>query len=333
MFLELFSKNLLECLGSKETMHRKISIEGLGQVSLKVLIKENLPKKLAIIRNGMIITDNLKNFGESFQRFRNYSDFIAIVEPVDTEGNALMRTLENPEHNDFSSERILDDTKQQYAQRVMKKLARKIREEIKKEAQTEPEDEIILDELSEFFADSGNEDKIPDPAAETNPETYKYKPQKKSGRKTEQKPVPVDGDGEEGGAGGEDNSEGSGGSGSGTGTGDGTGGKGQKRSAFPLKIHNSRNFFTSKGNFNKRRIFFTPNDTCTAKLKISATGIADTFKLTMNGTDNGSIENGDLKIPLIEGKRIKLDIEFLEQYEGPIEIAAIRMEGTDNENR
>jgi hypothetical protein len=325
------SRNLLECLTSNETVEEELTIDGLGKISVRILMREGLKKNVVIIRNGMVITDNLKNFGDSFRRFPMYSDFVALVEPVDDEGNRLIRTLENPSHDELSSERIRDEKKKLYAFGVMKKLAKQVRETIKKEAQKEPEDEVEIDELSEFFADSNDSDKLPDPEAETNPETYTYKLPKKPKKKDKPVPVPIEEEGEEGGAGGKDDSEEDGGSGEGKGDGDGTGGKGKKRFALPISIQEMRNI--PLGNSHKRRIFFTSDESCRAQLRISASGLSDKEDLFLKSSNEGKIEKGKLSIDLKAGERKSLDIEFAEEYEGPIELVAINtLEGGNNEN-
>ncbi len=330
------SRNLLECLTSKETIEEKLTIEGLGIISVRILIREGLKKNVVIIRNGMVITENLKSFGDRFRRFPMYSDFVALVEPLDDKGNSLIRTLENPSHDELSSERIRDEGKQRHAYTVMKKLAKQIRETIKKEAQKKPEDEVELDELSEFFADSNDADRIPDPEAETNPETYTYTLPKKPKKKEKQVPVALEEEGEEGGAGGKGDSEEDGGSGEGKGDGDGAGGKGKKRFAPPISIKEMRNILIPLGNPHRRRIFFTPDESCRAQLRISASGLSDErdFEdLTVKNSNEGQIEKGKLFLDFKAGERKKIDIEFAEEYEGPIELVAVNtLEGGNNEN-
>jgi hypothetical protein len=53
----------------------------------------------------MMITDNLKHFGDKFSRFPLYRDFVALVEPLDDQGNALIKKLEGPRHDELSAER------------------------------------------------------------------------------------------------------------------------------------------------------------------------------------------------------------------------------------
>ena len=174
-----FSANLYDCLVSEEARETKVSILGLGDVSIRLLVRDDLPKRIAIIRNGMIITDSLENFGDKFKSFPMYRDFVAIIESLDDDGSALIKRLENPRHDGLSAERISDQTKRTDATRVIKALARAIRKHIKEKTQIELQEVTAIDELSEFFADLDKTQKIPEAAADTDPENFTYKPRKR----------------------------------------------------------------------------------------------------------------------------------------------------------
>ena len=44
----------------------------------------------------MMITDSLEFFGDKFARFQMHRDFVALVVPLDAEGRAFIKKLENP---------------------------------------------------------------------------------------------------------------------------------------------------------------------------------------------------------------------------------------------
>ena len=46
--------------------------------------------------------------------------------------------------------------------------------------------------------------------------------------------------------------------------------------------------------------------------------------LTVLGSDAGNIQNGNLCMDLVEGRRTKVLIEFSEPYEGPIDVVALK---------
>ena len=207
-----FARDLFRCLTSAETIDKRVEVPDLGEVSVRVLVKEGLPKRVAIVRNGMMITDNLKYFGDKLSRFPMCRDFVALVEPLDDLGSALIKTLENPRHNEVSAEFIPDPAKQAVAKRAMTKLAKRIREVIGAETTMPTEDEVSLDEMGEFFAE-GDRGDVPPPAdAEDDLSTIRYQPAK---TKPKQK-TKTHGPGKEGGAGG---TGGNGGGGGGAGPG------------------------------------------------------------------------------------------------------------------
>ena len=79
-----------------------------------------MPKRVAIIRNGMLIAQSLEHFGDKFARFPGARDFIMLVEPADDEASKALKSLENPQHNAFSAGRLDDPEKQRNISRAMK---------------------------------------------------------------------------------------------------------------------------------------------------------------------------------------------------------------------
>lgn len=320
----LFSKNLYECLTDSDVIHKDLSVPGLGDLSLKILIKEGLPKRLAIVRNGMIITDSLENFGDKFNRFKGYKDFVALVEPKDITGSAFIKKLENPQHNGLSAERIPDETKRHSAIKTMKAMIKEIRSAVKEEALPEPDEETALDELGEFFGDPDKRDVVPDPNAEDDPETSKVKqpttpPKKPYVPPTKPSPEPGDTGGASptGGTG-----TGNGGSNTGTGGGEGTGkaGEGKKSYKVPVYFTDFRNFILKGDPSHKRRVIFTPSGTGITSLTIQAAGIYESEPLSVASADGAQVKEGIIITDLVAGKRHALDVVFSEPFDGPIEI-------------
>ena len=155
-----------------------------------------------------------------------YRDFVALVEPLDGEGNTLFKRLESPKHNELSPERITDADERKTIIASMKRLARDIRKAIRDQTYSEPEETEPLDELTEFFATphESDDDGMPDPSAEDDPETFVYTPQQRRRTNTPKSRHP--GSDDEGGAGHGENGDADGtgwGHGSGVGSGSGSG--------------------------------------------------------------------------------------------------------------
>lgn len=318
-----FACDLFRCVESPEAVEKHIDIPGLGEISIRVLVKEGLPKRVAIVRNGMMITDNLKHFGDKFSRFPLYRDFVAIVEPLEDKGSALIKKLENPRHDELSAERIPDPAKMAAAKKAMTRLAKEIRETIRTETSVTPEDEVPLDEMGEFFSDGDGGDRPPDPDAEDDLKTIHYQP-------TKAKPVKrtkPHGTGKEGGAGNSGGDTGGGGDGTGTGHGKGSGGAGPHGTVQQFHLDEVRHTRAPDQQENARTIYFTPAIGGVAKVTLEAAGINDNEKLIVVKTDQGQLVNGELLLRLEEGKRTSVRVELSEKYDGPVEMSAVRITG------
>jgi hypothetical protein len=58
-----FAAKLYRCLVSDSAEERILTIPKLGQTRIRVLIEKGMPCRVGFIRNGMLITDNLRHFG------------------------------------------------------------------------------------------------------------------------------------------------------------------------------------------------------------------------------------------------------------------------------
>lgn len=255
-----------------------------------------------------------------------YRDFVALVEPLDDAGSALIKKLENPRHDEVSAEFIPDPAKRAIAKKAMTALAKAIREIIKTYTAMVPEEEVSLDEMGEFFAD-GDRGHIPPPAdTEDDLSTIRYQPAKRSSSKK----AKLHGSGKEGGSGGR-GTTGGGGGGTGAGAGRGSGGTGQRGRAQEIGFQDVRHTRSAGQKDNARTIHFTPTTSGVAKIVLEAIGINDNEKLFVTKTTPGNIVNGELLLPLEEGKRVAVAVELSEGYDGPIEMSGICIAGLPGE--
>lgn len=346
------SQNFLECLTSSEAIEEVLEIADLGKVSIKLLIREKLPKRVAILRNGMLITTDLKNFGESFQKFPGCKDFTAVVEPVDHDGRKLFKQLENPRHDELSAGRIADPVRAKKAAKALKVLGQSVRALVRKHASMSQEEAVDLAELGKYFAGGPGSKKTPDPKAEENlasvivyqpPPRPKSKPAPKKaeaekGERTEGEGVDA-GDvtnslgntGEGTGGGGRDYNDGNGGQpgvkgegtkgGDGTEEGDTTKGKASIKAGSPVALYDIRTLIPAAG-ANFRKLIFTSSKTGKIEISISATGLANSAPLVAHGTDNGSVNKGMITVEAVEDERVAVTVQLSQPYEGPIEVEA-----------
>jgi hypothetical protein len=268
----------------------------------------------------MYITDNLQFFGQRFERFPMYKDFVAIVEPKSEGAVKILRELEDPEHVNFSPARIPDENRRNTIDKGMKELGRQIREAIKTKAITHHENQTSIDELSEFFAMDDNQNPLPDEQSEDNIESVKYEA-KKTVRKMPRPDTHNMGD--TGGAGG------SGGTGSGhrAGTGDGSGsgegGTGTRGRSRQIALEDTRNSVVPGADNRKRQLFLTPLESGDIRVSLRIFGLNESTELPVTGATTGKVDSGSVVLHAVhKGNRMSFDVELDEPYAGPIEITA-----------
>jgi hypothetical protein len=327
-----FAKSLFSCLTSAYTKEKEFLHPTLGKISFKILVGENLPKRLALIRNGMVITDTLEHFGDKFAKFPMSKEFVALVEAQEDKGNALIKTLENPRHDGLSAERINDPKKRLEANAAIKLLIKMVRQAIREETTTVPDKQVSVDELTEFFADDTSREKSDNPDHEENLETFVYVVDSKKQRRPA---APQKFNGSTGGRGANSNSQGGGRTNGSSGD---DKNKGRKPSnanqsnsddEHQFQIDDVRNIYLNEDDTLLRRIFFTSTKTCKAQLDIRASGINDVEYLTLTSARNAIISDNRIIVDVKEGQRTHIDVEIAENYQGPIELFAYTTTSTN----
>ncbi len=64
------SKRLLQCIRSDASQKHSIKVQGLGEFVLHLMVADNMPREIHVLRNGIYICDNFAKFGEPLRRFR-----------------------------------------------------------------------------------------------------------------------------------------------------------------------------------------------------------------------------------------------------------------------
>lgn len=125
----------------------------LGKCCIHILVAPGMPKRVAVLRHGMFITDQL----DKLKRFNDLKDFAAVAECQSPKGNELLRRMEPPKHNDFEPERLANDAEQQRGQRALKELAAWVREILEREARNPVTAVTDIQELADFLPDEGEQ--------------------------------------------------------------------------------------------------------------------------------------------------------------------------------
>lgn len=317
-----FACQLHRCLVSEAATEEIIEIPGLGKIRVRILAEVGMPRRVGFVRNGMLITDNLRNFGHAFTRF-NGADFIALVQPCDDAAGKLLKKLENPAHNAFSAERISEPTGRRVAVKAMRGLGNKLREMIKESTSAPAEDSLALDELGKYFAYKGKSDSAPDPTSESDPETYTYSAARVPPRKTRVSSRDGNEGGQNGGHRGRNSVNPGGGSSDQPGArGGGDLGGSDKRTSIDLSDVRNRIILDSQGAAKARALYFNSPVTGLIELTMQATGVNNPESLYPVKAGGASIRNDKIFFDVKKGRRNSLLVEFDEPYDGPIEVGA-----------
>lgn len=311
------AKLALECLTSP-TLTEEFEIQDIGRFRLNLLMQDALPKRVIILRNGMMVCSELGHFGDKLQRFSLHRDFIAVLEPIEsiddtTNSSEWMRRLENPRHDELSPERLSKEAERRTAAAKGRELAQRVREIIKAEAKKPAGQRTALDELSKFFADDTPREE--DSLGQRGIQTVKVNPTRKKENTQTTKTSNTTDDGNNGGA-TTDHGEGSQGDSSGSGSGSGTGGEGASQSSRSFNISDIRTIIPDLNSPTKRIVYFTPQESGTVTLSFSSSGLTEAEELILsNGEKAGTIK-------CVSNQRIGVDVEFNSPYTGPIEVSA-----------
>ncbi len=312
------AKRLLLCVSSDATTHHRISVAGLGDFELHLLVAENMPREIHVLRNGIYICDNFAEFDLPMRAFKGTKEYIAVIEPARTESgkqpSQLLKQLENPSHDAFQPERIVDPAAQRTARLQIKDLVNQVRTIIKRTAKIEEIDQSYLDELAHLFAAGGACSTAPDSSDEPDPDRFKYGEARLSDRKrtpTGGSKTPVktrrgkDDDRPE-----------------------------RKKAEKTKRARNGpagvrtialdhvRSKVTDQTDERRRTIFFTPAAGGDAEIIIAASGLSDDVELLLAETSLGKVVNGRLRASLQQGQRTTVELTLQEPFAGPIELQA-----------
>lgn len=311
---------LYRCMLSPDTISSDLAIPGLGVIKLRILVADDLPKRVGIVRNGMLITHGLEHFGDRLERFAGSRDFIALAEP-DDDASRLMKKLENPKHDSFSAERLSDPAKRRQAEQAVKALIKALRERIREATAVVAEDEVMIDELTQYFAVRPPETDTPGKDTREDPERFVYQVPKPAKRPRQVRTPDLDsgssGGRQSSGIGGERGSRSDG-----RGAGDASGGRGRGGNLPALPLREVRNLVPA-GAKQSRVLWFTPEASGPATLQIEAPGINSPEPLKIISTSAGEVSDGTVLIDMVEGVRTRLELTLDLAYDGPLEAAAL----------
>ena len=330
-------KNYLAVLkGGVEVITEESEQLHLGLCQVKVLVGENLPKKVGVLRNGMFITDALTGL----KRFSDFKDFVAVFHCQSTKGNELLRSMEPPKHDDFEPARLSTREETRRGRKALEDLSGWIKSVLKTYAKDPVSEVTSIDELKDLFGDESATDGSKS-IEEINPfgeVIIRLKPIRTRVLATTASNGGLDAtdetsdlDEEEGnGKSGGDNDKDSDGdvaTGGGGENGDtnatSTGGKqaesgGESQKAM-IDINNVRAVVTGT---KARRVAFTPVSTGKVHVVLREAGADSDYPIRIVHSSLGAISNGGVTVAVIAAARVTLEIEMDQNFAGALKVVA-----------
>jgi hypothetical protein len=299
-------------VGTEEVIIENQENRELGNCDVRIIVGEQLPKRVAVLRNGMFITDQM----EHLKRFGDFKEFVAVVECQSKKGNELLREMEPPRHDQFEPDRLPAGDRAR-GQRALTELGRWVREMLKRHARDPVSDISEVKELADYFADDFGEEDSTSKGEEVNP----VGPIMIRAQPLKRRLVVIRGEGleEEGGSYDADGGgNGGGGNGEGGGEGGGRGGRG-KSSGRAVDLSNVRSIILSE---RRRRVAFTPGFTGKLELSLYEAGADTDRRLTVIKCNAGKVKAGLVKnVPVKRGIRTTLEVDLDGPFLGAMKVA------------
>ena len=333
------SRFYFECMSDKKTIHEASQQPHLKKTALGILLGDHYPKKVAFIRNGMLITDKLYGL----QRFPGMKNFVAVVQCQNQEGNELLKQMEPPRHDEFEPERLSTDEDRKKGRLALRHVSEFVRKYLNEHAKNPVEENINLDELSDLLgSDAVGTD--PNKAGEMNPAgkiilAARPQPKRNPSKKTE-----TDGkglgqgfeDSGTGGGGGGDGDGGGGGGGDGPGDGgsggggdqnpidDGDGSVGDKdkdnKKPAPLTLNNVRGIRLGD---KKRSVSFQAPSDGKVQLSFERVGADMNTSLEIESVNLGSkVDAMTVELDVKKMTTTKFEVTFTEIVNGAIKVVS-----------
>lgn len=299
----------------------------LGNCELRILLGDNLPKRVAVLRNGMLITEEL----EGLRKFGDFKEFVAVLECKSRKGNELLRAMEPPRHDDFEPDRLSTEKDKSKGRLALRELSKWVRDMLRRHAQNPVSEVTSIDELTEYFVDEGeggtdNRTGEEDPAGHLKIRARPLRPKKNSA------PYEV--------ANGADESEAEiAGDDTDREYPSGTGGAGSIESGFgateyelqrnnsharnaPMRV-NLANVRAVPLTDTRRKIAFTPDYSGDLVVILEDSGADRNYRLGIIAADLGKVKGGRLEeITVTAGNRYVFEVELDRQFRGTIRVTA-----------
>ena len=148
----------LGCLKDNEDVIKEESqLMPLGRTSIRLRIYEKAPRKIALIRNDMLITESIPGFWKRVPT--KLGDFVGVVEVLDPEGSKLIRSMEPPAHNDLSKDWLPTPEEQRKGGIALDRLADELKKFTERHAGGNNDVATRIEFMADFFEDEAGDDR------------------------------------------------------------------------------------------------------------------------------------------------------------------------------
>ncbi len=288
----------------KEGVERDKTFRGrLEHCKLWTRAGEDLPRKVAIVRQtGMLITDNLLGL----RQWPGHGEFSAVCVCDSDEGNALLRRMENPEHNDFHPPRLKAD--EQIGVQALRQLTKWIRVEVKKLVGPVVAKSDEINELAELLPDQDPIEQLPGEGEERDFEGNSHfswkpiRPRSTSGVSLGPSGVPGDGTGTNG---------------------NGSGVDGGSAGRSILRITAVR-ILPDNEDRTRKTVLFTPLESGTGRLTISVAGDSYVEPLCIVHANQGERVGSGLALTVVKDEREQIDVQLSEPIDDALTVSLVK---------
>ncbi len=306
--------NYLKAL--KSDLNESSQTTTLGHCDLKILLGENLPKKVCILRNGMFISESIAGL----KSFSDFKEFSAVFTCGSEAGNGLLRAMEPPRHDDFEPELLLDKTEKVKGKKAIKEIAIMVRKALERHAKDPVSEITSIDELKEFFGDE-NESGGSKNNEETDPLgniIIRAKQMKSKSLASKKAGLDAGLGLDNGDLGGDDDTEHNGSKETESDNSKQIG-KGENPTQSLVALQNIRAIMQGE---KSRKIFFTPTKTGLIQLKVLQVGADAEYELEVHTTSIGLLKDKGIAFEVIKGERVEINIGMKQGYSGALKVVA-----------
>ena len=148
----------LGCLkDSEDVIKEESQLLPLGRTSIRLRIYEKAPRKIALIRNDMLITESIPGFWKRVPT--KLGDFVGVVEVLDPEGSKLIRSMEPPAHNHLSKDWLPTLEEQRKGSVALDRLADELKKFTERHAGGNDDVATRIEFMADFFEDEAGDDR------------------------------------------------------------------------------------------------------------------------------------------------------------------------------